>query len=69
MKDAIMEDFHSDFLFGKFSAGIVENNNRYRIVPESRGSCSLWIPTLDPITLGFASTQNPSLFDFYDSVF
>lgn len=67
MKYAVMEDLHGDLLIGKFTAAIVEDYNSHRIVSESRGGDSLWIPTLDPIALGLATAQDSSLLDLDNS--
>ena len=63
MKYAVMEDLYCDLLIGQFTAAIVQYYNSHRIVSESRGGHSLWIPTLDPIALGLAPTQDSSLLD------
>lgn len=64
-----MEDLDCDLLIGQFTISIIENHNRHRIVSESRGSYSLWIPTLDPIALGLSSTENSSLLDLDNPTF
>jgi len=53
MEHAIVEDLDGDLLFWKFTCRIAENYDRDRIVSEARRGCRLWIPTLNPITLGF----------------
>lgn len=68
VKHAVVEDLDGNLLFGEFTCSVAENDYCYRIMSEARGGRSLWIPTLDPIALGFAPTQDPALFDFYDSV-
>jgi hypothetical protein len=63
MKHTVMEDLDCNLLIGKFTIAVVEDYNSHRIVSESRGGDSLWIPTLDPIALGLSSTQDSSLLD------
>lgn len=69
MKHTVMEDLNSDLLIGQFTSAIVEDYNSHRIVSESRGGNSLWIPTLDPIALGLSSTQDSSLLDLDNTTF
>ena len=67
MKYAVMEDLDGDLLIGQFTAAIVQYYNSHRIVSESRGGHSLWIPTLDSIALGLSASENSSLLDLDNS--
>lgn len=69
MEDTVMEDLNSDLLIWQFTAAIVQYHNSHRIMSESRGGHSLWIPTLDPIALRFTPTQNSSLLDLDNTTF
>ena len=67
MKHTIMEDLDGDLLIGKLTAAIVQYYNSHRIVSESRGGHSLWIPTLDSIALRLSASENSSLLDLDNS--